>query len=125
MNVCKLTAAVVIYALSQLALLQQATNIDFHIGSLCKMKNENISAVILHCEYYMQTHHLVMHLVLLDMPMLYMMVFTASFEGNWFYLLLIFLYTSPPALPLPQPFLLEGCRLFQQHSITVENSTLL
>lgn len=43
MNVCKLSAAVVIYAFSQLALLQQSQNIDFHIGSLCDMKTEIIS----------------------------------------------------------------------------------
>ena len=116
-SVCKRTAAVVIHALSQPALLQQATNINFHIGGLCDMKTgKYLAAVILHCKYYMRAHHLVMHLVLLDMPVLYMMVFTASFDGNWFYLLVIFLYnppsapTSPP--PPPQPFLLERSRLF-------------
>ena len=100
-SVCKRTAAVVIHALSQPALLQQATNINFHIGGLCDMKTgKYLAAVILHCKYYMRAHHLVMHLVLLDMPVLYMMVFTASFDGNWFYLLVIFLY-NPPSAPPP------------------------
>lgn len=43
MYVYKLTAAVVMYALRQCVLLQQAPNIDFHIGGLCDMKTENIS----------------------------------------------------------------------------------
>lgn len=39
-----------------------------------------------------------MHLVVIDTPVLYMMVFAVFFEGNWFNLLLIFLH-NPPAYP--------------------------
>lgn len=98
MNICKITAVVIIDALSQLLLLQQAPDTDFHIGGLCDMKTANLSAVILHCKCYMWIHHLVMHLVLPDMTMLHMMVSTASFEWNWFYLI-ISLYNPPSLTP--------------------------
>ena len=59
-----------------------------------------------------------MHLVQLEMPVLHIMAFSASFEGNWFYLLLIFLYTSslPPTLRL---------RLFFKSDPDFFNSTQL
>lgn len=37
MTGCKITAAVVTCGFTQIVLLQQSPNIDFHIGGLCDM----------------------------------------------------------------------------------------
>lgn len=114
MCVCRLTAAVIINAFSQLALLQQAQNTDFHIvvyviwkQKIYLCSNFYIANIICECTIW----SCIWYPPLPNMPVLNMMVFTVCLKGNWF-LPSYFFSLLPPAHPPPPPPLSEWSRLF-------------